>query len=659
MKEESKGELLMQLVQKEDLFQLVSVTNPVFSNDGRRFAFMTTTINEEKNRYEDVLYVSSLDGKEQYRLTQGTEKIAMIQWSPSDTFITFLSSRSGSNQLHALRLTGGEAEQWTSFEQGVDSYFWGNDETTIYLNKNKTDEKKEEHEFPQAVTIERLAYKADGVGLVPERHLKAVFEWDVAEKKATLLIDSDYSVTAEAVSSDGKQLVLAMDQAEDPDRSFDRALYVYNTRTKEQQVLIDGEGAYYGAVFSPDDQQIAFVGATRTFSNATHSELYRYTLATDELTTVTEMMDAPVGDYAISDFLQRASGPAVKWTNANDLYFRMSVDGDVRIYIATSDGAIYPASEEEQYVYGYDVTKDGTTAVIGVSQLDFPGELFILDIATGERQQVTFFNDAYVKKTHLVRAEVIRFESSDEALIHGWLMKPANYEEGKTYPLIVNVHGGPHVMYASTFFHEMQVFAANGFGVLYVNPRGSHSYSQQHVDAVRGNYGTIDYEDIMNAVDFALKDNDWIDEQRLGVTGGSYGGFMTNWIVTHTNRFKAAATQRSISNWISFNGVSDIGHFFSEWQHKVSHDDIEALWDISPLKYVEAVETPLLILHAEEDHRCPIEQGEQLYVALKRHQKQVKFIRFPQSDHNLSRQGLPNLRQTRLQALTDWFITHL
>ena len=151
-------------------------------------------------------------------------------------------------------------------------------------------------------------------------------------------------------------------------------------------------------------------------------------------------------------------------------------------------------------------------------------------------------------------------------------MKPAGYEEGQKYPLIVEIHGGPHAMYANTFFHELQLLAAQGYGVLYVNPRGSHGYSQEFVDAVRGDYGGGDYEDIMAGLDYVLEENDWIDTDRLGVTGGSYGGFMTNWIVGHTNRFKAAVTQRSISNWISFFGVSDIGYYFSDWQHRCRYE---------------------------------------------------------------------------------------
>ncbi|MHC0551550.1 alpha/beta hydrolase family protein [Salinicoccus sp. CNSTN-B1] len=221
--------------------------------------------------------------------------------------------------------------------------------------------------------------------------------------------------------------------------------------------------------------------------------------------------------------------------------------------------------------------------------------------------------------------------------------------------MIVNIHGGPHAFYGHSYFHEMQVLAVAGYAVLFVNPRGSHSYSQSFVDAVRGDYGGGDYKDILAGVDFITSRYKWIDADNIGVTGGSYGGFMTNWIVGHTNRFKAAVTQRSISNWISFRGVSDIGYYFTDWQIRAEFNDIDKMWHHSPIRYVDAVETPLLILHSEQDLRCPIEQGEQLYIALKYRKKPVQFVRFPEADHNLSRTGKPNLRIDRLKRIVNWF----
>jgi dipeptidyl aminopeptidase/acylaminoacyl peptidase len=264
-----------------------------------------------------------------------------------------------------------------------------------------------------------------------------------------------------------------------------------------------------------------------------------------------------------------------------------------------------------------------------------------------------------LKEIELSVPQEFPIQAEDGTVLQGWIMKPVGSNE-TSHPLVVEIHGGPHAMYSYGFMHEFQVLVSKGYGVLYTNPRGSHGYGQTFVDAVRGQYGGIDYEDIMTTLDQALETFDWIDPDRLGVTGGSYGGFMTNWIVGQTDRFKAAATQRSISNWISFFGVSDIGYYFTEWEHKTTIlEDSDELWRISPLRYVKNVDTPLLILHSENDLRCPVEQAEQLYIALMQLKKETRFVRFPESNHELSRSGKPGLRLIRLDEITDWFDQYL
>ncbi|MGG3923938.1 S9 family peptidase, partial [Geobacillus thermodenitrificans] len=257
-------------------------------------------------------------------------------------------------------------------------------------------------------------------------------------------------------------------------------------------------------------------------------------------------------------------------------------------------------------------------------------------------------------------AEPFTYQSTDGWDIQGWIMKPPRLGDGEKAPLVVEIHGGPHTMYGFTFFHEFQLLASSGYAVLFTNPRGSHGYGQSFVNAVRGDYGGMDYEDIMAGVDAAIKQFAFIDETRLGVTGGSYGGFMTNWIVGHTNRFRAAVTQRSISNWLSFAGVSDIGYFFTKWEVGCDvWEDAERLWHHSPLKYVKNVRTPLLILHSEHDYRCPIEQAEQLFIALKQLGQETKLVRFPDANHDLSRTGNPALRLERLHQIVGWFDHYL
>src|SRR5699024_9323530 len=205
-----------------------------------------------------------------------------------------------------------------------------------------------------------------------------------------------------------------------------------------------------------------------------------------------------------------------------------------------------------------------------------------------------------------------------------------------------------------TFFHEMQVHAANGYGVLMLNPRGGNGYGQDFVRAILGDYGNKDFDDLMLGTDAVLKNHPEIDEDKLYVVGGSYGGFMTNWTVTHTDRFRRAVTQRSISNWISFYGTSDVGAFFVEFQLQRDLSDAEGLWKLSPLAYTENAKTPTLVIHSEQDLRCPQEQGEQFYTAMKKQGVETKMVLFPQSNHGLSREGLPNLRMERIKHIEEW-----
>ena len=652
----------------EHLYALQSVTNPVLAPSNEEAVFIRTLIDKEDNKYYAHLFHVALESDEVTQWTFGKERISSPKWSPDGKRLAFLSNRNEKNQLYILQVLGGEAKQLTDVANGVSSFEWSPCGEKIWLassvkrGKTMTEPlEKEENKLPQAYVVDGMKYKMDGIGgngLRPQNQFTQIAVLHLAGERIEQFTSGDYHHNLVGISRDGKQLVIAVNRAENMDFEFRTPLYVVDIETKQETVLVDEAGYYGGATFSFDNRYIAYVGSDATYKNATHTQLYVYDTETKLTQNVTEMLDAPVGDLAVADVQQGVNAPAVVWTETNALYFQLSTMGDVRLYYADLDGSIFPASPEGEHIYSYDVARSGNWALITASNPTSPGELFYFDITTGERRQLTKFNEAFLNEVPLSTPEAIVYETAIGD-VHGWIMKPTNYEEGKKYPLIVEVHGGPHTMYANTFFYEMQLLAAQGYGVLYVNPRGSHGYSQSFVDSVRGNYGGGDYEDIMAGLDYALANYDWIDENRLGVTGGSYGGFMTNWIVGHTNRFKAAVTQRSISNWISFFGVSDIGYYFSEWQHFADMKSVDKLWAFSPLKYAENVETPLLILHSEKDFRCPIEQAEQFYITLKSLGKEVGFVRFPESDHNLSRTGLPNLRIARLTQIVEWFEKYL
>lgn len=650
-------------VEIEDLLKLVSVTDPKISPDGKRAVFVQTKMDEEENTYHSHLYHVSLETGDATPWTYGKSRNSQPAWSADGRHVAFLSDRNDKNQLYILPADGGEARAVTDFEKGVSSFRWSPCNKKVWVNalaqdgKTFTDKEAEEEDGkkkPEPYRATAMKYKMDGNGLIEQDCHRQIGSVDLETGAVEQLTEGPYHFSLEAISHDGKRVVYGSAKEENQDFIFRQSLYMRDLDTGEETAIIEQDGYYGDAAFSFDDARLAFVGHSRTYENATQAELYVYDTANQTTQCLTEGIDAPIGDYVVADHQQGAQAPGVVWTKDDHLYFQVSTEGDVRLYFASLDGAVYPASPEDEHVYGYDIARDGSFALAAISDPVSPGELYKLAISTGERKALTACNANYLEQTEMIAPSSVSHTTEDGFSVHGWLMKPRGFEAGKKYPLVVNIHGGPHAMYANTFVHEMQLLAASGYGVLYVNPRGSHGYGQSFVDAVRGDYGGGDYRDIMGALDGVLGENEWVDTERLGVTGGSYGGFMTNWIVAHTDRFKAAVTQRSICNWISFFGVSDIGYYFSDWQHGASMDDVDKLWEHSPLKYAKDIQTPLLILHSENDHRCPIEQAEQLFITLKSMHKETEFVRFPEADHNLSRTGKPNLRFARLQEIVGW-----
>ncbi|WP_301108994.1 S9 family peptidase [Sporosarcina sp.] len=650
-------------VKIEDLFETKPVTNPVLAPNNKEAVFIVTEVKKEDNDYRSALHHVDLQTNNVTQWTFGKQKVSAPKWSADGKMLAFLSNRTEKNQLYIMQTAGGEARQLTHCTNGIDSFEWSPCGRKIWfsgrLKKGGTFASTEEanEELPQPVRVTKMNYKTDGTGLLPQDEFTQIGYIDIATCSVSNFTVEPFDHSLEAVSHDGGQLIIGVNRNEDADYDFSLPLWIVDIESKDETLLIDEQGFFADVHFSKDDRYIAYVGSDLTFKNFTQPDVFIYDQSNGLTMNLTAGIDAPIGDHSISDHLQQASAPGVVWTEDEQIYFQLSVMGDVRLYAATLDGAIYPATGEEEHVYGYDVAANGEFALLTVSTPTNPGELYKHTIATGEREVLTSFNENWLKKVLPVEPQAIFTNNGED--VHGWLLKPAHYEEGKQYPLLVQIHGGPHVMFGNTYYHELQMLAGNDYGVLYMNPRGSHGYSQAFVDGVRGDYGGGDYEDIMASVDEVLANEEWIDKNRLGVTGGSYGGFMTNWIVGHTNRFKAAVTQRSISNWVSFFGVSDIGYFFTDWQLDADMKDPDKLWKHSPLKYAENVETPLLILHSEKDFRCPIEQAEQLYITLKSLGKETEFVRFPDSDHNLSRTGKPNLRIARLEEIIGWFERYL
>jgi len=310
----------------------------------------------------------------------------------------------------------------------------------------------------------------------------------------------------------------------------------------------------------------------------------------------------------------------------------------------------------------YSVPADAGKVAFVASSVTAPAEVFVMDLAGGEPRQLTRMNASWLNEVTPIDAEHFVAPTDEGVEVDCWIMKPAGFEEGREYPVVLNVHGGPFGQYGETFFDEFQVYTAAGYGVVFCNPRGSSGQDTAFARALVGDMGGPDYRDVMAAFDCAIERMPWVDRGRLGIMGGSYGGFMTTWAIGHTDRFKAAISERAVNDWYSMQGASDIGGTFNRQylgEAATVQEDLELLLRQSPLTYAKAIKTPVLILHSESDLRCPISQGEQLFVVLRQRGKDVEFVRFPDEDHELSRAGRPSHRVDRFTVVLDYLARKL
>lgn len=656
----------------EDLYGFTFIGDPQFQPHGNMVLFTQTTIDADTKEYRSHIWSSSVTDGTVKPFTGGPKTDSSPRWSPDGQTLAFVSDRSGTKQIWTMPASGGEAQQLTFVKNGASAPVWSPDGQWIAftsglkideeLHSEKDKDKKEDEQKDEVLVVNRLQYKSDGGGFWKGRYTQA-FIVPANGGEVKQLTFGEYNVGGLFWSSDSSKLGFVSNRAADPDQSFKNNIYFVPVEGGEYQQLTDTNYFIGQPVLSPDGNTLAFLGSNREYQNATLTRLYTLPVTGGEPTCITAGIDQYIGDAGMSDMRGGiGSGTSLQWhADGQSLFAQTSHHGNVHLVQIGLDGTMKQLTAGDRQVYGFSYNANANKTVVASTNVLNPGDLYVLDLGDGIEKQLTTVNEKFLADIAISEPEEFWYTSDDGWKVQGWIMKPYGYEEGKKYPTVLEIHGGPHAMYSNSFFHEFQLLAAQGYVVLYTNPRGGHGYGQQFVDACRGDYGGKDYADLMNGVDYALANYSYIDRDQLVVTGGSYGGFMTNWIVGHNDRFKAAVTQRSISNWLSFYGVSDIGYYFTEWQILGNPwDDVEKLWHHSPLKYAADIKTPLLILHSEHDYRCPIEQAEQLFIAIKRlGNADTEFVRFPNANHDLSRNGKPKLRIERLNRIVGWFNKYL
>jgi dipeptidyl aminopeptidase/acylaminoacyl peptidase len=650
--------------QATDYYQLTFVADPQLSPDGRRVAFTVTTVVEDKDRRHSEIWMAAADGSTApFRYTSSTTEASSPAWSPDGALLAFTSRREGAeDDVWFLRTgaPGGEAYQI----KGVKALprFSRNGQWLLFSWRGAEPDSLKQQAWRSRVSPAAIArgpdpkrfdgrlytslpFKADERGYLPPRETRRPTQFYVVPLgggEPRRLTDGPFGASDPDWSPDGRRVAFVRDTTDTLEirDEAEPALYVVTVADGAVRRLATGFRENGQPKWSPDGNAIAFICSK---GRGAENDVCVVPVAGGTTRNLTAAWDLD------------PSGPS--WSpDGKAVYFSAETRGNVHLFaVATAGGSVRQVTSGERQLRGFSRSADGRSVAYTASDVTHPAELWVAPLATppGE-QRVTSFNDSLLARVATIPADTFWFTGTGGLRIEGWLMKPYGYQPGRKYPLVLSIHGGPHSNYGNVIFPEFQMLAAQGYWMLFTNPRGSTGYSHAFTYATRGRWGVEDYQDLMQAVDAVIAKGG-VDTTRMAVLGGSYGGFMTNWVVGHTNRFRVAQTDRSIYNWYSWygssdaQGLTDYEFFGPPWER----DSLYTFY--SPMTYAERIRTPMLIVHSEEDFRVPITDAEQLFVMLRTRGIPSELVRYPRSFHGLSRTGPPWLLVDRLERIRTWF----
>jgi dipeptidyl aminopeptidase/acylaminoacyl peptidase len=689
-------------ITEKDLFNFVWIADPQISPDGSRIAFVRETVNEKKDGYNTAIWSVSPATGESRQLTAGPRD-SSPRWSPDGKFLVFVrvpekDGRPDQPQLFMLAMAGGDSFQFTSIARGAGAPQWAPDGKTIAfvnganaeeLAKQKegqpsptpsptpaaaaptatpTDAKKPEEKHESDVrVITRAVYRSNGAGYLDTKHPQHI--WVIAAPK-----NGDDKVTPRQLTSglyddgnitwarDGSQIYFASDHRDEPYYELAQtevySIAVAGGQPTKLTSINMGTGAFS---VSPDGKQIAFYASVnKPVQSYTEPDLWVMDLGSNaQPRNLTRDFDYDVGSGVGGDNAAPRGGggfPPVWSADGRSIIAVYAKEGKANLgAFDVTSGKESDVTSGNQAVVSFRATPDASKFALIISTPTSIGDLFWLEGPGTTPKQLTHLNDDLFSKLNLTEPEEIWYTSFDGKKINAWIQKPPDFDPNKKYPLILNIHGGPHAAYGFVFDHEFQWMAAKGYVVLYPNPRGSTSYGQEFGNIIQYNYPGDDYKDLMAGVDEVIR-RGYIDEKKLGVTGGSGGGLLTNWTIGHTTRFAAAVSQRDIANWSDWWYSADFTLFQPNWFKAPPFEDGEDYRARSPITYIKNVTTPLMLILGEADYRTPPGAGgEEMFRALKYRKIPTVMVRFPNESHELSRSGQPWHRIERLQHIVGWF----
>ena len=640
----------------EDYFAIKTIADPQISPDGAQVAFVLTAIDAKKNRRNSAVYLAPSDGSaEPRRLTAEGFSSSSPRWSHNGKTLAFLSSRNVEGgdqaprpQVFLLSMSGGEGMPLTTLKNGVSVFEWSPDDARLVCvgRSGPSDAVPPADRKSDVRHYTHISYKFNDTGWFDDKrsHLWVV---SVAGGTAKQLTEgNDWNDTDPHWSPDGKRIAFVSNRTgKEYDGDENTDVWVTSNEGGALAKVSDHPFEDNQPRWSPDGKRILFAGRTQ---RREFPKLYVKDVDSSEPSALAvEHFDTIPGE--------------LRWgATDHDAYFSTGAKGQTHLFhVDLSRKSVAPLTSGERAVHSYSFSAEANKLVYLSNSFERPDEVFVADLSGGNEKQVTHVNANLWETFDVAHVVRVPYKSSDGWAVDGFLVKPINWTAGKKYPLILSVHGGPAGQYGTDWYQEFQVYAAKGYAVFFCNPRGSTGYGQKFERGIENNWGGMDYQDVMAGLDAAIKLNDWIDTSRLGVTGGSYGGYMTNWIVSHTDRFKAAVTLRSVSNFISDDGTRDGAYGHRDDFHGFLFDYFDQYWAASPLKYANKVKTPTLILHSDNDYRVPLEQGEQWFRALKHYGVNTELVIFPRENHNLTRTGEPKHLVESMNWQCWWFKKYL
>ncbi len=688
----------------DDFMRLRLVSDPQITPDGTRVACVVKRIERDKNRYVSQIWVVPTDaeqdgqaaGREARPFTGEESSASHPRWSPDGKRLAFLSDRQKPlNQIYVMPSDGGEARALTHLEAegSIGGFRWSPDGSKIAFTfratpqayrKDVVEERKKKELSSPVRHHDRLFYRLDGMGYWDGEYFQ-VWVADAKTGDAKQLTDGSYNCALPTWSPDSRTLAFLCDRREDGDiapaqndiwtiaaadvfaagegvkAESDSAMQEKSENSLTR--IASPPGAKESLAWSPDGKSFAYVGLADpldTWHSSNERVFVLPATGSDTARDLTGHTDWSVGYLNTADSHEVGAGDMAQWLPDSDsLFVPMSSDGDIVVFSVglnvMQSGTVTSLFGE---IGGFSISNDGGIIACTHGNSNEPHALYIAKhrryagVVTLEK--CASFNDDLLAEVQVAAPEPIDVDNGSGGKVPGWLLKPADMQPGEKYPLVVYVHGGPHLQYGNTFHHELQWLAAQGYVVLYTNPRGSKGYGEAHTKAIAGNWGSVDYDDVMAATDWACG-LEFVDASRTAIMGGSYGGYMTAWAIGHTNRFQCAIADRLVANLHSMSGTCDF-----PWRpdHPFKGDgwnNPAQLWKCSPLAYAGNITTPLLLIHYDGDLRCPSEQADQLFSALRHQRKVVEYVRYPaEASHGLSRSGPPDLRLDRLQRNLDW-----